>query len=524
MTRLKSATHNRISLAACSVLLAAVCCILASQAFRIAHDHDLPAGLATDEAAYVIGARVLTGNEFWYDNAESYRSLPPLTSAVLALSYTFTSWSRAHLLMIAVSLAALVLTAMYSATLIQSPAIRLVPPVLVALTPFFWIQQLSVASEMLYLSLVILALLMMDHDKHRQVSVRRAALVGVMVGLAVACRTQGIALFAAAFVTYRFTRATIVCVGLAIVIWAILGQLLNGPSGYEGVVGATLERSVLDPLAQLGMMAHLTANAAGSLGQLLSPNGETLFTFQPSLLVAVVLAMSISLVVNYRRHTALCVYLTISCLIIVSWPYPTQTPRFVFALLPLLLVSLLVSIQRLRSADSLIAMLIVVWCISAIPAFHNMTKRYLAAGQSPIRSQRVYYMSPTEKAGRYFANAELALFGDLTLVGTLTQEDHTTSWIKPHFGSLLAQRRFVMTPPVSDCPRKFAEALATTKADYLFLTDLLRQDRPLGHGAKTIYDRIGEVIWYSASPSGDPRSYLYKLSPIDEVPTECGRQ
>jgi hypothetical protein len=158
---------------------------------------------------------------------------------------------------------------------------------------------------------------------------------------------------------------------------------------------------------------------------------------------------------------------------LLAWPFYDQMGRFLFPVLPaLVLYAFWAAAAALRAigrpavlGHALIAVLVL---SLTVPALAFMVQR----AQMPGRYAEIvdWYRTPDLAEARARAQRHLDLFADMAEIGRLTRPEDRVMWVAPSYIALLAGRRGVAAPDSALAPPAYREAVRASGAEYVFLS------------------------------------------------------
>jgi hypothetical protein len=201
---------------------------------------------------------------------------------------------------------------------------------------------------------------------------------------------------------------------------------------------------------------------------------------------------------------------------LLAWPFYDQMGRFLFPVLPALMIYAFWAVaQALRSlgrpaglAHGLTALLVL---SLTMPALAFMVQRAQAAGRYGEIVD--WYRTPDLAEARDRAERHLDLFADMEEIRTLTRPEDRVMWVAPSYIALLAGRRGLAAPDFALAPPAYREAVRASGADYVFLSQYHPRDtvRTLDWQAGTAaLDSHATVVRARAKGGGTATSILLK--------------
>ncbi len=222
--------------------------------------------------------------------------------------------------------------------------------VFVALAPATLIHVIDIWSEGLYLALSLAVLMYAAHIAKQPRSWPYLVLLGLLVACAIGTRTIGVALIPVVLWALRGAgwRTLAIVLGSLVVghgLISVLAQTGGGES-YAGQIAAAYGADPLAALrAQLSSSLSLLPSALSKV--LIYQHAPT--PWQSALLALALLAMLAGLVTEIRRRSAIAVYFVAYLGVVLLWPYPAILDRFVYPLLPILLLLIVRGSRTLSS-------------------------------------------------------------------------------------------------------------------------------------------------------------------------------
>jgi hypothetical protein len=405
---------------------------------------------------------------------------PPLFPLALALAGAAHHIAWAHALTALLLAAALPLAYRLGVRWLESRGAALAALACIALAPSLWINSKGILSETLFCLLLVATFLVLENEGKAgwklgllmaaMALTRTAALPMIgMFGLwAVARRGDVRARLRAAAPAI----AALVAYGLWILIQPshtegdyanILrdkGQgLFGGPAGFGAALAASLLRQA-------------NAIAEGWAGSLLLywVEGRPL---RFALASAVGLLALAGIAIRMRRGKADAWMSAAYLGTLLAWPFYEQMERFLFPLLPvLLLYAFLAAGEALRAASGKPALahtlLAALLLTLVLPAMAFVYQRAHAGGR--VVEITDWYRTPDIARARLRAGVHLQLMDDLRAIRELTPAEARVMWVAPAYIALLAERRGLAAPDPRLTPEAYRDAVRASGADYVFLS------------------------------------------------------
>jgi hypothetical protein len=183
------------------------------------------------------------------------------------------------------------------------------------------------------------------------------------------------------------------------------------------------------------------------------------------------------------------------------WPFYDQMGRFLFPVLPVLILYVfLAAAAAVRAlgrppllAYGVLAALLLSLTLPALAFIHQRA-------QAPGRFAEIvdWYRTPDLAEARSRAQIHLDLFADMEEIGKLTRAGDRVMWVAPSYIALLADRQGIAAPAPELAPDAYRREVAAAGVDYVFLSayhprDTLRNaawqagTRALMDRAKVVY-------------------------------------
>jgi hypothetical protein len=160
-------------------------------------------------------------------------------------------------------------------------------------------------------------------------------------------------------------------------------------------------------------------------------------------------------------------------LMFLVWPFYDQMGRFLFPILPVLVLYALLAGGRLLQAAHRPAALghrtVALLVLSlAVPALGFIYQR--AQAQGGVTGIVDWYRTPDLAQARARAEVHLGLLADMAMIGSLTRAGERVMWTVPSYIALLAGREGVRAPGAALSADPYLTAVRKSGADYVFLS------------------------------------------------------
>jgi len=488
------------------------------------------ATFADDSVSYLVMAQVFSP---WQPAAPAVAAAfareafyPPLFPAVLALAGAAHQIAWAHVLTALLLAAWLPLVYLVGVRWLDDRRAAAVAVLCVALLPSLWVNAKGILSEPLFGllllatfcvleagdrlrgRLVMLALLMAALASTRSAALPVIAVYALWVvtrrGVAPAMKLRELVPVLAAFAAYG--------------LWVLLRPAAT-EDNYARIALANSGAFFSSPFATAGasLLRQANAMAEGWIGSLLLywVEGRPVRLLLAGAVGVLALA-GMALRVRDGRPDGWMVAGYLATLL--AWPFYDQMGRFLFPILPVLLLYAFVAsatlVRALGRPPALGAGVLSLLLLSlTVPALAFIQQRSAAAG--PFREIVDWYRTPGLDQARARAQVQLDLFADMEEIRKLTAAGDRVMWVAPAYLALLADRRGIAAPDRELEPAAYREAVRASGADYAFLSayhprDTLR-DAAWQAGTRALAGHA-EAVHVHAQPGGGPvTSILLKV-------------
>ena len=433
---------------------------------------------------------------------------PPLFPLVLALAGAAHNVAWAHALTALLLAAALPFAYLLGVRWLESRGAALAAMACLALLPSLWINSKGILSEPLFCLLLVATFFFLDREEKPGWK-----LALVMAGLALT-RTAALPMLAVYGLWALARRGTwqarmraaapALAAYAAYGLWVLVrpaqteddyarivldrGQgFFGGPDGFWVALAASLARQA-------------NAIAEGWAGSLLLywVEGQPLRFALASLAGLLALA---GIAIRLRRGKADGWMSAAYLATLMAWPFYDQMERFLFPLLPaLVLYAFFAAGELLRAlsrrpaiAHALLAALLLTL---SLPAMAFIYQRAQAGGRTAEITD--WYRTPDAARARLRAQTHISLQDDMQAIRALTQPRDRVMWVAPSYIALLADRQGLAAPDARLDPAAYRDAVRKSGAGYVFLSryhprDTIRDSawqsgvRALAAEAKAVY-------------------------------------
>lgn len=404
-----------------------------------------------------------------YDGVATVSRFPPGLPLLLGMFDASSHLLRAHAVTMACLLFAL--AALHAWLLGEgfSRAQAILGVLLLAILPGTLRLGLLIQSEYLYLFLSLVALsLVREFQRSQHIEALYGA--AAMIAMAALTREIGIALFAPLLLVLRRRSMKTVAITLTIAVLPLVDWHLlhHSPLNYG---------KVLHDNYQSGFARHLQDQLATELPALRDGFGENLMhidAFAPIGYGVGAICFAALLWRALRRRIE-AVYCVANLAILVVWPYPEEAARFLWVLLPLLLVQPLLLLAELRhepagarTPGAALGLLAGALLTMALPALAFMSTQYRDAQYSPIPGARGYlawYLTDRDQA-RYEAGFDATVIDLLQRAQAIVPLNDCVMAPRPDMVSYFARRRSYFHPVDAVPDAQFETAMRANGCHY----------------------------------------------------------
>lgn len=193
--------------------------------------------------------------------------------------------------------------------------------------------------------------------------------------------------------------------------------------------------------------------------------------------------------------------------LLLVWPFYDQLGRFLFPVLPVLILYAFMAAARALQAlgrpqavgVGVLALLLLSLTVPAMAFIHQRA-------QSPWRHAEIvdWYRTPSLLDARSRAQVHLDLFADMDEIRKLTGAGDRVMWVEPSYLALLADRRGIAAPHSGLTPGAYREAVRASGTDFVFLS---------------VYhprDTLGDAAWRAGSRALMEHAKAVRVSTRDD--------
>jgi len=443
---------------------------------------------------------------------------PPLFPLVLALAGAAHHTAWAHALTALLLAATVPLIYLLGIRLLEDRRAAAAATLCVVLAPSLWINAKGILSEPLFCLLLVATIYTLENGAQDRSRSWKLAILMAAMALTRTVALPMIAVYGLWALTRRGTplaaRAYAAAPALAAAVAYGAWVLLRPAATADNYARIVLEQGsgflgAQSRLAAIGASVLRQANA-GAEGWL-----STLLVYwvegQPLRLVLAAAVGCLALAGLAQRLFAgkadgwmVAAYIGIFLI----WPFYDQLGRFIFPVLPvLILYAFLASATALRllgrPAGLGHALLAVLTITLTAPALGFIYQRSRA---EPRLAEIIdWYRTPDLTAARSRVQVHLGLLADMAEIKALTRPEDRVMWVAPSYIALLADRRGVAAPDERIAPEAYRKAVRDSGADYVFLSAYHPRDTlsdlawQKGHQALTGYMQTVHVSTVAGS-------------------------
>ena len=467
--------------------------------------HDGVSTIGDDSVSYLTLARYLAGSAPpWIAQwVPAQRHFPPLFPLALAAAGGASDLLRAHLVVGAFAILALVAIYAYGLRLSQNRWAAILLVAAFVLTPTAWISVNGILSESMYLFLSLAALVyFMARLEGRDASWVEWAIFGLLLAGSLLARAAGIALVAAyiAYLGVRIARGSREIVRmtlpLAIVVAFLGGWLLVRPSAggdhYLQTTSTLLGSWLSEPWLMLSLGARFLAE--GWLNSL-AAEGDMSVVSQVVFAVAALAAIA-GAMLRAARNGPDGWYVLATLAMLLGWVFDNENMRrLLYPILPLMFGHAALAVVALADRIGLaprqqhIAVLASAAIVASLcfPATLLIAQKsldrapFLAGGHLSAADITDYYRIVNLQRSRAMAAKQAAVITGLELLRRATPPGARVMWMSPEYVALLGDRPGVPYEYGWD-DRALAEAIRKGNVDFVIASAIYKTDVRLKHG------------------------------------------
>jgi hypothetical protein len=408
---------------------------------------------------------------------------PPLFPLLLALAGAAHDVAWAHVLSALLLAAWVPLVYLLGARWLGSPGAAAVAALSVVLLPSVWINAKGILSEPLFGVLLLATLCVLESGG---AGWRRQAALALLLSAMALTRTAALPLVAACALWAVLQRAQPVAARARALIPALAAAAAYGAwlllrpaetaDSYARILSEHGQglRSSGDALAAAGagLLRQVEAVAEGWIGSLLIywVEGRPARTVLAAAIGGLALA---GMVLRLRAGKADAWIAAAYLATYLAWPFYDQMGRFLFPLLPVLVLYAFLAAGRAleaagRKAAIGYALLAALQLSLVLPALAFIHQR--ARSPEPFAAVTDWYRTPDLAAARARSQVQLDLFAGMDAIRTLTRPEDRVMWVVPGYVALLADRRGIRAPDARLGTDAYLAAVRKSGADYAFLS------------------------------------------------------
>ena len=448
-----------------------------------------------------------------------YQEYPPLFPLLLGFSGAVHSLSMAHFFVGSFFILSLVIFYLYLTQEEFSEYHSLLIIVLYALSPTAFVNNMGILSETLYLFLSLLCLISIN-SQIKQPALNKLFIIGLILGLLVLTRSIGAAMLVA-YCTSCFILIIKKRTNIAIlVIPVLIALVINAISRY--MVKTSVPEDYVNQFSTLpgfNFDAQYQAIIDGWFTgwQYYWPtSGNILFTIVLLFGIFSIIGLFIRLLKNKTDAIYVLVYL----IVIMIWPHPGQTFRFLFPIQPLLIffaiycIQILVCRYSINKKELFMSIALFTALLPIIPTLFFTWNRYHAGTDEGLHIYKEFYLIPDLENARKSASLQQTMFNDFEKMKNDTEVNDIVAYFEPEYVAYLAKRQGQFIEyKLND--KEEIELIRPLDADYILLTRLHpRKTRDSINGLNTyqFFKDWTSLEWVSYTKDKKPVSYFLKTS------------
>jgi len=480
-------------------------------------------GIYDDSGLYLIAAHIY-GNlpdapEAYIDIYTTYRHLPPGFPLVLAMSGAYSDIYYAHALVLIEFL--LFLFFLYKFYCQKLGDIRLAIVLLLAFIslPSVWIELLKVMSEGQYMLVSYAALYFYSGIGRRSTSGASHVMLGLLLALLVLTRMIGVALFLSYIVVYISQRRPgFGYTGLVYMLPAFLVPILIWlyvSSDYSGGYSKSYDWLFLSDGILEGVLGIVSRNMDAFIyawKKIFFINISDAGNYRVYLLYGI-LMVSVAGFVKSRREVH-AVYVLVYLSILTVWPYPSEMDRFIYPIVPLIIMYALIGLKLVTKVVGLdviginqfgiqvIAALVMISL--SFPSSAFIYKRYELGKEFygyNVSHMPILYVE--KDAGLAFSSALIAkryIDSIRRLPGYIKKDDFVLS-LKPEVVTYISQIKAKRLPEITNIKDAdiFVNNVLASGASHIIITGIAFHSDPLGMGLLSVISPHANIVFEKKS-------------------------
>ena len=408
---------------------------------------------------------------------------PPLFPLILALAGAAHNTAWAHALTALLLTASIPLIYLFGIRLLEDRRAAAVATLCVVLLPSLWVNAKGILSEPLFCLLLVATFCILERNANGRGRLWQLAILMAAMALTRTVALPMIAAYGLWALTRRGTplaaRARAALPALAAVaayaIWVLLRPVATADN-YARIVLAqgSAFLGAENPWTAIGasLLRQANAGAEGWISSLLVfwVEGRPLRVVLAGAVGCLALAGMVQrLLAGKADSWMLATYLVIFLI----WPFYDQMGRFLFPVLPVLILyafqASATALRALGRPPGLGPALLAVLMFSlTVPALAFILQRSQA--EERFAEFIDWYRTPDLTAARNRVQVHLNLLADMAAIKALTRPEHRVMWVAPSYIALLADRRGIPAPDERLSPEAYRKAVFESGADYVFLS------------------------------------------------------
>ena len=449
--------------------------------------NDSLSSFATDSANYVVMARFLSP---WHSattavvSAWPAQDFPVFFPLVLALSGAAYDYYLAHAVTVIFLILSIPVIYILMQRLSQSRISAAVIVILFAVCPATWVNSLGILSENLYILLTIISLWLYQRlDYHNKVQL---CAFGLLLAVVVLTRTIGISLLAAysLLVLQKFYKNKAekirsllpAVIAITVIAAAQVFHHTTVPDQYIDQMLGLMDGSEKKMEQGFNLLQQLKALVdAWFVSWMYYWNNQLAIAYLFFCALGVLALAGLGQRLLKMELDAM--YLAIYLLILLLWPHPGQSARFLYPVLFLLLLNAcyagqsLLSLFRPKSRFYLTSLLTLLALFSTLPAQSYTYHRYQLGSELGCQFYKEFYTLPDLKEARQQCAMQSVMHADLMALKEITKANDRIMYFIPAYVALLAERVAVPIRFGKDEEGKIV-LLKDKQAEYVYLSEL----------------------------------------------------
>lgn len=418
--------------------------------------HDNLASFVGDSANYMLMGLYMSP---WQNPSEpiralwSYQDFPPFFPFILALTSAAHSMIAAHILTASFLIFSLPLLYYFSRQCFASTWQASGIVIIFSLSPSAWLNTKGILSENLYILISFITLIALQKADLKNIFT--CLLLGLLFSILFLTRTIGVAMLAAFIIVsiYQSNKKVLEFKRLYLPVFTFLIIIITSKLLYKTSIPA-IYLQIFDhlfndlPLNSTFYTDFLGKQQLVALFDAWRRSWMYYWTdnlLLPQLIVTVIGILAlIGLIIRLKQVKLDAIYVLFYLAILLVWPNPGQATRYLYPVLPLLLIYscyvLHILLQNKNVANKTIAALLLLAIATVLPSLSYTWNRYHTGKEFGYHHITEYYRSPDLNKAKNDATLQLIMMRDMKKINSTTDPNDKILFYEPTYIALLADR------------------------------------------------------------------------------------